>query len=192
MGKKFNFFKEAIATAKTSGTLVPSSRFLAEKMLKGINFSDANLIVELGAGNGAITKHILQKIQPNSHLICFEINELFYNELLKINHPQLTVLKVSAENIIEEINNRGFTSVDHIVSSLPLSIIPKEVSKKILKASYSALKNKGTFSQFQYSLDYFKKMKKIFKKENVTLHFQPLNMPPAFVYKCTKNSTISS
>ena len=38
MGKKFNFFKEAIKNYKTSGTVAPSSKFLANKMLREINF----------------------------------------------------------------------------------------------------------------------------------------------------------
>ncbi|WP_299675973.1 class I SAM-dependent methyltransferase [uncultured Tenacibaculum sp.] len=186
MGKKLNFFKEAVLAAKTSGTITPSSRFLAEKMLKGINFNETNLIVELGAGNGIITKHILKKLKPNNHLISFEINETFYQELQKINHPQLTILNTSAEFIIDEIEKKGYKNVDCIVSSLPLSIIPKPISKNILDESYKALNTNGNFVQFQYSLDYFKKFKKLFGKENVSLKFEPLNIPPAFIYKCTK------
>jgi phospholipid N-methyltransferase len=187
LGKKFNFFKEAIATAKTSGTIAPSSRFLADRMLKGIDFKSANLIVELGPGNGAITKHLLQKINPNTTLICFEINENFYNELQKINHPQLIVLKVSAENVKKEIQKLSFSEADYIVSSLPLSIIPKEVSMSILDKSHEILKQNGKYIQFQYSLNYLKNLKKVFGKKNVSVQFEAINIPPAFVYQCTKN-----
>lgn len=186
MRKKLNFFKEAVLTAKTSGTITPSSRFLAEKMLKGINFNNSNLIVELGSGNGVITKHILKKLQPNNHLICFEINDTFYQELLKIKHPQLTVLNVSAEFLIEEIEKRGFKNVDHIISCLPLTIIPKEISMTILNESHKSLRKNGSFVQFQYSLDYYTRLRKLFHKENVRLNFEPLNIPPAFIYKCIK------
>ncbi|WP_408038848.1 class I SAM-dependent methyltransferase [Tenacibaculum amylolyticum] len=188
MSKKFNFFKEAIATAKTSGTIAPSSRFLADKMLKNINFNEAKLIVELGPGNGAITKHILEKIHPETMLICFEINDSFYNELLEINNDQLIVLKASAENIQEEIEKRGFQNADYIVSSLPLAIIPKEISKNILIKSYDSLKEKGIFIQFQYSLNYLKKLKKVFGRNNVSVKFEAINLPPAFVYECVKKT----
>ncbi|MFY7670707.1 class I SAM-dependent methyltransferase [Tenacibaculum sp. MEBiC06402] len=187
MGKKFNFFKEAIATAKTSGTIAPSSRFLADRMLKGIDFASANVIVELGPGNGAITKHLLQKINPNTTLICFEINENFYNELQKINHPQLIVLKVSAENVKKEIQKLSFSEADYVVSSLPLSIIPKEISMSILDKSHEILKEGGKYIQFQYSLNYLKNLKKVFGKKNVSVQFEAINIPPAFVYQCTKN-----
>ena len=185
MKKKFNFFKESVKNYKTSGTIAPSSRFLAKKMLKEIDFSKAEVIVELGPGNGAITERILNKLQLGTILICFEINEAFYNELLKINHPQLIVLKVSAENILEELNKLGYQNVSHIISSLPLTIIPNDICSKILKESYKSLSLKGTFIQYQYSLTYYKKLKTVFK-EKISLGFEPLNIPPAFVYRCEK------
>ncbi|MGB1041858.1 MAG: class I SAM-dependent methyltransferase [Tenacibaculum sp.] len=185
MSKKFNFFKEAVKNYKTSGTIAPSSRYLSSKMLREINFSEAKVIVELGPGNGVITERILEKIQPNTILVCFEINEAFYKELKKIKHPQLIVLKASAENIKVELNKLGYFEADYIVSSLPLTIIPKEVSHTILSKSYEFLNTKGFFIQYQYSLTYYKKLKGIFGN-NINLSFEPLNFPPAFIYKCLK------
>ena len=185
MSKKFNFFKESVKNYKTSGTIVPSSRFLAQRMLKRINFSKADVIVELGPGNGAITERILKRLNSKAVLICFEINEAFYNELLKINHPQLIVLNASAENVLYEINKLGYTKACHVVSSLPLTILPKEISKNILKNSYKSIEEEGSFIQYQYSLTYYKSLKSVFKDE-ISLEFEPLNFPPAFVYHCKK------
>ncbi len=186
MSKKFNFFKEAVKNYKTSGTVVPSSKYLANKMLKDIDFKTANLIIELGPGNGAITHNILKNLSPNTTLVCFEINDAFYKELNKIKHPQLIVLKASAENIKEEIIKLGFNKADCIVSSLPLTIIPKEVTNSILIESYQFLKEKGIFIQYQYNLTYYKKLKEVFGN-NISLNFEPFNFPPAFIYKCAKN-----
>ncbi|WP_299105491.1 rRNA adenine N-6-methyltransferase family protein [uncultured Tenacibaculum sp.] len=185
MSKKIQFFKEAVKSYKTSGTVAPSSRFLAKRMLKQINFSKAEVIVELGPGDGAITKRILKKIQSNTVLVCFEINDAFYKELKEINHPQLIVLKSSAEDIRKELSKLGYTKVDYIVSSLPLTIIPKEISSNILRECYNSLNINGLFIQYQYSLTYYKKLKKVFG-DFIELDFEPLNFPPAFVYKCTK------
>lgn len=185
MKKKFNFFREAIKNYKTSGTIVPSSRFLAKKMVEKIDFSNADIIVELGPGNGAITEHILKKIGRNTTLICFEINDAFFSELQKIEHPQLILLNASAENINEELLKLGVTYANHIISSLPLTIIPNEISTEILKASHKVLKTNGLFMQYQYSLTYLSKLKSVFGK-GVSLHFEPINFPPAFVYACKK------
>ncbi|TYP99769.1 phospholipid N-methyltransferase [Tenacibaculum adriaticum] len=185
MNKKFNFFKEAVKNYKTSGTIVPSSRFLADKLLKFIDFSDANVIVELGPGNGAVTKYILKKIKPQTTLVCFEINDAFYRELLKIKHPQLKIVKASAEHLNEELQKLGFLKADYIISSLPLAILPQKLSKKILKESFKVLKKDGLYMQFQYSLSYYKKLKNVFGN-SISLSFEPLNFPPAFIYKCAK------
>ncbi|CAM1349423.1 class I SAM-dependent methyltransferase [Tenacibaculum insulae] len=191
MSKKFDFFKEAVKNYKTSGTIVPSSKHLANKMLREIDFSKAEVIIELGPGNGAITHAILNKLHPNSILICFEINDVFYHELKKIKHPQLIILKASAENIITELNKLGYQETDHIISSLPLTIIPKNVSDTILQESYQVLKNDGLFIQYQYSLTYYKKLKEVFG-DAIKLSFEPLNFPPAFIYNCIKNSILAT
>ena len=185
MIKNFNFFKESIKNYKTTGTITPSSKHLASRMLKKINFKTADVIVELGPGNGAITKHILKKIHPKATLICFEINDAFYNELLKINHPQLVVLKASAENILEELEKLNLTKACHVVSSLPLTIIPPQISNRILKNAFKSLSHQGTYIQYQYNLSYFRKLKLVFGKK-IALDFEPLNLPPAFVYRCVK------
>jgi len=182
---RIDFFKEAVKSLKTSGTVTPSSRFLAKRMLSKIDFSKANVLIELAPGNGIITKKILKKLHPKATLICFEINENFYKELLKIKNKQLVVIKASAEEIKKELKKLGFSKADHIISSLPLTIIPDEVSNMILQNSYNVLENNGTFIQYQYSLTYYKKLKAVFS-EAISLEFEPLNFPPAFVYRCKK------
>lgn len=185
MGKKITFFKEAVRTIKTSGTLIPSSRFLVKKILKKIDFSNANVIVELGAGNGIITKEILKRIPPNTILICFEINIKFFEELQKIKNNQLIVLNASAEHLSSELDKLNFSEADIVISSLPMAILPQELSIKIAQNSYNILKKNGRFVQYQYSTQFLKPLKTIFKKE-VKLKFEPLNFPPAFIYICKK------
>lgn len=183
--ERIKFFKEALRNLKNVGTVTPSSRFLANRMLKEIDFSKVNVLVEFGPGNGAITKHILDKLPPKALLVCFEINDSFYNQLLDLEHPQLVVVQSSAEKIEEELNLLGFNKTSHIISSLPLTIIPEQISTEILDNSFGVLENGGTYIQFQYSLSYFKKLKAVFNK-SISLDFEPLNFPPAFVYRCKK------
>lgn len=186
MHKKVTFFKEAVKSLKTSGTFIPSSRFLVKRILKNIDFSTSEVIVEYGPGNGIITKEILKNLKPNAILICFEINEKFLEELEKINHKQLVVLNSSAENVEEEIQKLGYQKVDNFVSSLPLAIIPKEISFSIVKNSSEVLNEGGNFLQYQYSTQFLKPLKTIFN-DAVKLEFEPLNLPPAFLYNCKKN-----
>lgn len=183
---KINFLKESIKSLKTSGTLFPSSRFLASKLLSAIDFKNAKLIVEFGPGNGIITKQILQRLNPNAKLITFEINDKFYNALLKIDDPRLIVTNQSADQVMDVIKQYGFDNTDYIVSSLPLTNIPKPITNSILNSAYACLKPQGYFFQFQYSLTYYNTLKQIFNGK-VHLGFEALNLPPAFVYTCQKD-----
>lgn len=179
------FFKEAFKSIKTSGTVIPSSKFLVKELIAPIDFTSAKVIVEFGPGNGIITKAILERLHPEAKLLCFEINESFYQSLQRINNPQFILVKESAECIQDLLDQHALGAVDYIVSSLPLTNIPKVVTDAILQNSYNALKPQGKFIQYQYSLTYYKTLKRVFK-DNVDLNFEPLNLPPAFVYVAEK------
>lgn len=172
MSSRIKFFQEAIKNIKTLGTVTPSSRFLSKKMLSKIDFTTANVIVEFGPGNGAITKFILENLSPKAVLICFEINENFYQQLIALKHPQLIVIKASAERIKEELKKINIDKVD-------------DISNEVLQNSYQVLEEEGTFIQYQYSLTYFKKLKKVYKA-SISLEFELFNFPPAFIYRCKK------
>lgn len=117
MSSRIKFFQEAIRNLKTFGTVTPSSRFLSKKMLSKIDFAKADVIVELGPGNGAITKFILEQLSSKAVLVCFEINENFYHQLTALKHSQLVVLKASAEKIDEELKKLNLSSANYIISS---------------------------------------------------------------------------
>ena len=187
MDTKIAFFKESIKNFKTTGTIIPSSKFLIKRMLKGIDFENSNIIVEFGAGNGIITKSILKKMHKDAVLFCFEINPEFYSHLKLINDDRLIVINQSAQEVKNVLNKHNKTSVDCIISSLPLTVLPAELSKSILLISKKILKNKSLFIQYQYSINFFK----VFEKNNISLTFELINIPTAFIYKCkdiiTKN-----
>jgi len=186
LNNKIAFFKESLKSFKTTGTILPSSRFLINRMLSNVDFKNARVIVEYGPGNGIITEHILKRMHKDAVLICFEINKEFYNHLTKNSDSRLIVINQSAENIKLVLENNNFNFIDCFISSLPLSILPKEISHNILEASKEVLRNNGKFIQYQYSTSFLKIFKQVFGNNNVFLNFELLNVPPAFIYKCVK------
>lgn len=167
------------------GSIVPSSRFLAKKMLQNIPFDKVNVAVELGPGTGAFTPFLLNSMKSDATLILIELNEVFYRELVhKIKDPRAIILHGSATDLPELLQSLNLEKLDCILSSLPLAILSHELSDRILQASKSVLNEGGYFVQFQYSLQ---SRKKIFRQfGNLKIGFTPLNFPPAFVYTCTK------
>jgi len=179
------FAKEVVNSIKHIGAIAPSSRFLANNIIKHINFDENQVILEFGCGNGAITNRILKKMPQSSRLISLEINYPFlkhcedrfkvYNNFEIYNH--------SAIDFDVLLNKLEVEKVDYLVSSLPLAILPKADLNILFKKIPLYLIDEGSFVQYQYSLNKYKYLKSIF--DNVTLGFTPINLPPAFVYKCT-------
>lgn len=167
------------------GAVAPSSRFLAKKMVSNIELSDAKIVVELGPGTGVFTKKILDQLPENGTLIAFELNELFYEKLkLNFSDKRLILVNDSAEKIQEYLTKNGFEKADYVVSALPLANFPDELRMSVLENCYDALRKDGKYIQFQYSLQSKKYMKEVF--DDMSIGFQPLNLPPAFVYSCIK------
>lgn len=181
---RLQFFFEATKNIKQAGTIAQSSRFLIRKMLLPVDFSKAKVIVELGAGNGCITKAILDKMQPDAKLLSFEVNPKFIGLLNDIDDDRLHVIADSAEKIPEYLEQHQATHTNAIVSGLPLAIFPKELNSNIMNAIKTTLTDEGVYTQFQYSLASFGMLKKQFG--SVRRDFTPLNIPPAFVYICQK------
>ena len=183
---KSNFFSEFVKERKTIGAIVPSSKFLASKMLKGIDFNKKQNIVELGPGTGIFTNEILKKMSLDSNLISIELNKSFHNQLahkFKSDHRFTSVLG-SAEDISNAIQKKNINTADVIISSLPLAVIPSRVKVGIFKEIKKVLKNEGFFIQFQYSLNAKEILNRRF--DSVDISFTPLNFPPAFIYSCQK------
>jgi phosphatidylethanolamine/phosphatidyl-N-methylethanolamine N-methyltransferase len=176
------FLSEFIKETKTVGSITPSSKFLMKKMLSKIDFSKDVFLIELGPGTGVFTTEILSRMTKNSKLLSFEINPIFHNQLTsKFKDERLTLICDSAENVKKYIPN-DVTTVDGVISSLPLAVIPIRVKLRILNSIIEVLKSNCYFIQFQYSMNAKKILKSRFK--DLEIDFTPLNIPPAFVYYC--------
>jgi len=167
------------------GSMTPSSRFLAAKMLNHISIEEAKVVVELGPGTGVFTEKILEKMGENTQLIVVELNDDFYNTLQnKFHHPNLHLKHGSADQIGIYLKEYGFEKADLIISSLPLANFPSDLRKNVIETAKNCLDDKGKFVQFQYSLQSLKTLKRNFHL--VKVEFTAFNFPPAFVYTCSK------
>ena len=171
----------------TIASFAPSSRFLARKILKGIDYDAARCIVELGAGTGPITKALIDRVRPHTRLIVVERDPDFCKRLRErfAYAPHAEIVEGDAAHIDRLLADRGVTQVDHIVSGLPLPSFPAEVRDAILGASARALGEHGTFRQLTYMpLVFWQFYRGYFN--NVRFQLVPLNIPPAGVYVCRK------
>lgn len=179
----YTFFTQSLKRMRQVGSLVPSSRFLASSMCEHIDSSAAINIVELGPGTGPVTRSILPRMNGSSRLLCIEQNQAFVDHLKRsVTDERVHIVQGDAQNMDEYLAAHGMTHVDCIVSSLPLSNIPKQIKADILEACKKHLKPDGHFLQYQYSLNDKKMVKNYFS--DMKTDFVLINFPPAFVYKC--------
>jgi phosphatidylethanolamine/phosphatidyl-N-methylethanolamine N-methyltransferase len=184
MGKaRSTFLREFLKRGNKVGSVAPSSRFLVRKMVAHLDLKHAKVVVELGPGEGCITREIVKRLGPDTHLFVFEMNTQFVEEFLLFDNPHVHVINDSAEHIRKYVEEAGFTQVDYIISSLPLTIFPVELKEKIISEAVSLLKAGGIYRQYQYSTSALKLLKSRFTK--VKLDYTPFNIPPAFVYTCS-------
>lgn len=185
MSKKTYFLKQFWQEKKMVGSMIPSSRYLAKKMLQNVNFRKARVLVELGPGTGVFTRKILEQMHPDAKLVVFELNDQFFQNLQEeIHDSRLVLIHDSAEYIQKHLNEADLLHADYVISSLPLTNFPKKLKETILKAAHHCLKNEGCFIQFAYSLISKKELETQFDETNIS--FTPLNFPPAFIFTCSK------
>lgn len=177
---KIEFFREGIKNIKTVGTISRSSKYLCKGAIKHVDFTNAKTIVELGAGDGVITKHILKAMRPDAQLLAFEVNDKFCDLMrTTINDDRLHVIEDSAEKIEHYLETIGENEADYVISALPFVALPKELGKKIVAEAHRKLKVGGLYIQIHYSL----LAKSLYEDTfgNVDVNFVPINVPPAFV-----------
>src|SRR5690606_33833761 len=97
---KGSLFKELFINIKTTGAITFSSKSLVNKMLAFAAFSGAKTIVELGGGDGSITRGIVERMDRDAVLLVFETSTYFCDNLRQ-EFPQenVHILCDSAENL---------------------------------------------------------------------------------------------
>jgi phospholipid N-methyltransferase len=114
------FAKNFLQHPRMLGSLIPSSRFLIDRLLSRVDWKRARTIVEYGPGVGTITAHILSRMSPDARLVVFEMNEDFVNYLARVfPDPRLHVVHGSAETVQRELDRLKLDGADYIISGIP-------------------------------------------------------------------------
>jgi phospholipid N-methyltransferase len=187
------FARNFLRYPKVLGSVVPSSRFLVEQLLKHVDWQAARLIVEYGPGVGTFTGEILRRMRPDARLIAIELNDEFV-DFLGENYPdpRLRVVRGSALEVDDHLrqhhNGDGSHAsngkADAIVSGIPFSTIALDLRERILAKTHQALGPGGCFLAYQFSRAVLPHLRDQFG--SIQEEFVPLNILPARVYCCRK------
>ncbi|MEK3723398.1 class I SAM-dependent methyltransferase [Paenibacillus sp. FSL H8-0034] len=183
--QKMLFFYKFIRTPKAIGSVTPSSRHLANKMVSAVQWNEITSVAELGAGTGVITQAIHRSLKQETKVMLFE-RDSHLRKQLEQQHPGFTTHS-DAKSIHSVVRQQGLEHVDCIISGLPFANFPQQVRNDLMEQIVKSLKPDGLFIAFQYTLQMKKQLSKHFEIE--AIQFVMLNVPPAFVYVCRKKQS---
>jgi len=183
--QRLDFLRESIRNLRSTGSVAPSSRFLCRAIASKLDPERAKIVVELGPGDGVVTRYILDRLRPDARLFIFEINEVFVNKInATFDDPRLTVIHDSAENMGKHFKLLDIQAADYIVSGIPFVMLPESLARRITVECRHWLKAGGCFIQFHYSPLLIHFYRRVFG--NVKIEVVALNIPPAIIVSCEK------
>ncbi|WP_034681390.1 class I SAM-dependent methyltransferase [Caldalkalibacillus mannanilyticus] len=179
---KMEFLQGFLRSPLEVGSVIPSSKFMVNKVINCISQEKPQTIVELGAGTGVLTRELVKHCKDKDTLIVFEKDEQMRRNLTReFSGISLYADALDLDNVLEQL---GTNQVDCIISGLPFTLFPNAKKEELFEKIYSRLKNNGCFVMYQYTTQLKHRLREMF--DDVKIHLVWLNLPPTFVYVCKK------
>jgi phospholipid N-methyltransferase len=170
-------------------SIIPSSKTLIRKVAEKMDFSGPRIIAEYGPGEGCHTREILKRMNPESHLMLFELDPELAQHLEEQfrDDKRVIVLNSDACNLNAALAQRGLPHCDYIVSGIPFSILEPAKKRELLQHTFEALKNEAhaAFVIYQVTNELVAHCKHFPRVES---EYCLQNLPPMFVTKFYKTA----
>ena len=151
-----------------------------------------NHITAFKPGTGVITGEIIWKIKKGAKFFVVELNKGLC-DIVKDKYPSVKIYNETAANLENLKAEEEIDHIDVVISSLPWAAFSEQLQRSILDAIHASLKEGGTFTTFAYLQGAllptgvrFRKLLKRYFKTVTTSNVIWRNIPPAFIYRCTK------
>lgn len=166
--------------------VTPSSKFIVERVVKGMNLPEAKLVVEYGAAQGVITRSILKHMRPDARLLAVEFNQSLYEELVSgVKDERMIPVHGDVREIDRILAKAGLSGpVDAITSGVPFSYFSNRGRHELLLKTSELLRPGGRFVPYQVTTHLIPLLKDYFSK--VDTQFEVRNIPPHFVFTAVK------
>lgn len=141
-GSGWTFLRRAIRRPHLFGSPAPSGRRLAVQLADLLPDSGTPTVVELGAGTGALTARIHERLPRGSRLLAIELDEVLARRLAA-HLPGIDVRQGDAAHLPALLAEAGIARADTVVTSLPWTLLPAHQRDVVLDAIAAALSPEG-------------------------------------------------
>lgn len=193
-GGRGAFFAAALRSPRDVGTLLPSGPELARRLAAVIpgpgHPGRPPVVVEVGAGAGAVTAAIVEQADRGTVVIAIE-KDLELAERLRARGLGVRVVTADAITLPTILADHGVDCADVIVSVLPWTLFRPQQQRELLTIFVAALHADGVFTAAAYSLGYWMPAARRFRHELERFFGEVLptrtmwrHLPPAMTYVC--------
>lgn len=181
-GRAWVFFKRWLANPLQMGSIVPSSDALGSLVAAAVHRSPDGMVLELGAGTGAITAAMIRGGVGPERLIVVEIVPEMA-EVLRRTYPGVTVICGDAWSLPQLLGLQALGRIGSVVCGIPMVLLPLERQQGLIDAIEAVAPGRG-FLHYSYCVTSPLSAHKLGlqgKREAWT----PANFPPASVWRYT-------
>ena len=174
------FLRRWLAHPLKVGAVLPSAPALAKLVARQVPLLDDQVVVELGAGTGSVTKALLAAGVPAERLFVVEIDADLCTFLRK-QMPQVQVILGDAGRLGDLIPSRWHGKVSTVISGIPMITLPIAVQQRFIDSWFGVMTPGGKLLQYTYSLVSplpESKLGVIGRRKGIAM----LNVPPAWVW----------
>lgn len=116
-----------IKAKKSLGQNFLKDESILNKISESVTTDEQDLIIEIGPGKGALTKHLIKK---NSYLVCYEIDTRMKEILQSLEDEKTKIIykDILESNILEDIKDINYNNI-YIIANIPYYITTPIIKK---------------------------------------------------------------
>jgi len=174
------FLRRWLANPLQMGSVIPSSPVLCRRIAAVVERKEDEVVLELGAGTGVVSRALLNAGIPPERLVVVEIVPDMAEHLRRVL-PGVNVIQGDAFELSRALPERMQGKVGTAICGIPLVMLPLEQQRRFVDAVERVAPGKG-FLLYTYCITSplpYRKLGLTARREAWT----PLNIPPASVWR---------